>query len=636
MNFAKQDYQNYTDRIARIRFLATPSLDGISDGDGYSERLCAHFTEIGRLAAKNREFIETRLNPIIQSDDLLDDETSEEMSAFEDELVSAELAENLDLPVAYFLSKKLVRDAEARKSLPTLIHCMDARMTTLYELLIMTMRITPYPEISGLYRDAGMKVGAFFLNLLKKENFEAIEDETSREIVLTNARYSAVFYEGVYHDKEANKNRLALLLNMLEIAEDPFYKDLVPHFDWMYFRYRTLEYISMSTEFCNEAGFNGEQLKLICDYSEKLCELWDTNTDYFEKQFGNDETRIFLSFHHERNRYLAGLSSVDEYKKALLALYEDRKADGYNQQELFINLSIPVEYMCLLDPEYVSLEDYRQLDIFYRNVLSYAFHMPNSGSLFGLLEYYMGIIDRFIEIPGRISFEDMMLQGLAAFHPPTYIHSAMVAQLTRCLTEHLILQYPDVLIGVLGCSSVDDVLTHRTEIIDFAYHAALCHDFGKLTIIDTIFVYGRKLYDIEFDLIKTHPRSGYEMLMRYESTRPYAPIALGHHKWYDNSRGYPHELNPETTPLKPLIDLIQCVDCMDAATDSIGRSYKGSLSLDSFLEEVKAGAGTRYAPWLTELLSREDVYKDVRRLLKKERPQVYRNTYYLLRGMQNN
>ena len=75
---------------------------------------------------------------------------------------------------------------------------------------------------------------------------------------------------------------------------------------------------------------------------------------------------------------------------------------------------------------------------------------------------------------------------------------------------------------------------------------------------------------------------------------------------------------------------------MDAATDSIGRSYKGSLSLDSFLEEVKAGAGTRYAPWLTELLSREDVYKDVRRLLKKERPQVYRNTYYLLRGMQNN
>ena len=77
MNFAKQDYQNYTDRIARIRFLATPSLDGISDGDGYSERLCAHFTEIGRLAAKNREFIETRLNPIIQSDDLLDDETSE-------------------------------------------------------------------------------------------------------------------------------------------------------------------------------------------------------------------------------------------------------------------------------------------------------------------------------------------------------------------------------------------------------------------------------------------------------------------------------------------------------------------------------------------------------------------------------
>jgi HD-GYP domain-containing protein (c-di-GMP phosphodiesterase class II) len=231
-------------------------------------------------------------------------------------------------------------------------------------------------------------------------------------------------------------------------------------------------------------------------------------------------------------------------------------------------------------------------------------------------------------------FEDIVLNFLAAMHPPTYVHSRMVAQFTVCLCDHLMDQRPELLIGCAGCETVEEVLEKRSEILYFAYHAALCHDAGKLFIIDTVFVYGRKLLDMEFELIKTHPKMGAELLRRYPSTRQYAEVALGHHKWYDNSRGYPEEFDTSGSPLKALIDLVMCCDCLDAATDTVGRSYNRGKTTEEFLEEVREGSGTRYAPWLVDLLAREEVRADINFLLRRGREHNYQDTYLLLRNVQ--
>ncbi len=202
------------------------------------------------------------------------------------------------------------------------------------------------------------------------------------------------------------------------------------------------------------------------------------------------------------------------------------------------------------------------------------------------------------------------------------------------MCDHLIDQKPELLIGCAGCETKEDVLRKRSNILYFAYHAALCHDAGKLFIIDTVFVYGRKLMDMEFDFIKTHPQMGAMVLRRHPSTRQYADIALGHHKWYDNSKGYPEEFDTSTSPVKTMIDLIMCCDCLDAATDTVGRSYSRGKTLDEYLEEVREGSGTRYAPWLVELLEREEVREDINFLLQKEREHNYQDTYELLKKMQ--
>jgi hypothetical protein len=115
------------------------------------------------------------------------------------------------------------------------------------------------------------------------------------------------------------------------------------------------------------------------------------------------------------------------------------------------------------------------------------------------------------------------------------------------------------------------------------------------------------------------------------STRAFADIALGHHKWYDGSAGYPADFSPEDSPFRTLIQIVQIADCLDAATDSVGRSYHKGKSFADVREEFIAGMGTVYAPWVVNLLKEPEVAEHLCTLLNEGRKENYRNTYYLLK-----
>ena len=148
--------------------------------------------------------------------------------------------------------------------------------------------------------------------------------------------------------------------------------------------------------------------------------------------------------------------------------------------------------------------------------------------------------------------------------------------------------------------------------------------------MDVISVYGRKILENEFAIIKSHPRLGGMLLSRCESTRRYANIAKGHHKWYDNTKGYPEDFDTGKVPEKVIIDLVAVADCIDAATDTVGRSYNRGKTLDDMKAELTEGAGTRYTPYIVELLEDEKVCRDITYILTQYRERLYRNTYMRL------
>jgi HD-GYP domain-containing protein (c-di-GMP phosphodiesterase class II) len=108
-----------------------------------------------------------------------------------------------------------------------------------------------------------------------------------------------------------------------------------------------------------------------------------------------------------------------------------------------------------------------------------------------------------------------------------------------------------------------------SELREFA-QGAILHDVGKSKIADAILNKPGKLTDEEFEVIKTHPRNGYE-LMEGKVSDMALDIILHHHERYDGS-GYPEKLGGSTISDNAKVAIL--ADVYDALTTN--RPYGGA------------------------------------------------------------
>ena len=79
-------------------------------------------------------------------------------------------------------------------------------------------------------------------------------------------------------------------------------------------------------------------------------------------------------------------------------------------------------------------------------------------------------------------------------------------------------------------SAIANEMGLSNDTIEGIRMAGIIHDIGKLSIPAEILSKPTKLTNIEFSLIKEHPKSGYEMLKDVESPWPLAQIVYQHHE----------------------------------------------------------------------------------------------------------
>ncbi len=89
------------------------------------------------------------------------------------------------------------------------------------------------------------------------------------------------------------------------------------------------------------------------------------------------------------------------------------------------------------------------------------------------------------------------------------------------------------------------------------------HDIGKIMIPSELLNKPGKLTDEEFDTIKRHPETGYQILKSVDEYVPIAKYVLHHHERWDGS-GYPAGLKGEEIPLQSRI--ISVADAFEAMT----------------------------------------------------------------------
>jgi putative nucleotidyltransferase with HDIG domain len=121
--------------------------------------------------------------------------------------------------------------------------------------------------------------------------------------------------------------------------------------------------------------------------------------------------------------------------------------------------------------------------------------------------------------------------------------------------------------------------------------AAHIHDIGKIRVPSEILSKPGQLSDIEFALIKTHPKVGYDILRPIEFPWPVAEMVYQHHEKMDGS-GYPRGLSGKEILLEAKI--IAVADVVEAM--AFHRPYRAALGVDKALTEVVSGKGRFFDP----------------------------------------
>ena len=153
-------------------------------------------------------------------------------------------------------------------------------------------------------------------------------------------------------------------------------------------------------------------------------------------------------------------------------------------------------------------------------------------------------------------------------------------------------------------------LGESDETVDKFYNIALLHDIGKIGIPDAILNKPGKLTPEEFEVIKSHPQRGYEILKDVKIQEDISAGAHYHHERFD-AKGYPDQLGGNDIPW--VARIISVADAFDAMGST--RPYRQRLPVDFVVQEIENGSGTQFDPTVVKAfleLYKEGAFTDVK------------------------
>jgi len=161
----------------------------------------------------------------------------------------------------------------------------------------------------------------------------------------------------------------------------------------------------------------------------------------------------------------------------------------------------------------------------------------------------------------------------------TFGHSQRVGELCEGVAR--LLRLPD-----------DDCNTIRV--------GGILHDLGKIAIPDSILLKPGKLTPEEYEIIKTHPVEGAQILAEHPEQREVSAIVHHHHERWDGA-GYPDGLKAEMIPVGSRI--VNACDAFDTITQA--RVFRPTVKTPAeAIRELRQLAGSWYDPQVIGALER--------------------------------
>ncbi len=425
---------------------------------------------------------------------------------------------------------------------------------------------------------------------------------------------------------KSNVEKIRMVKRTLRIFQDTEYREKAPELPWDKYVYTIHLQMASSASYKKETDLTPQD---VADFMESVYIIYETR--FREAKENNESTPIRPRFSYCVAEYYCGLYGFDVLLSKIEELMDSADFNDHSEDTMYGIISLPAFYCQYLEesPEYLQ-KRLEYIGYLNKRALSYVNSFPERELREKMFFYLRQLSFTYIETDGGISYKDFIIRLQMSFAPAIYAHSFAVGKAASVLCKIIADEESDYFDDIAFIRNIKDIEEKRRIVIDYAFECGLLHDVGKMNFISLYSNAARQWFEDESEMAQLHTLVGKACLEKRSSTSRCAAIALGHHGWYDGSRGYPNVYERLECEYRQMVDVIGLMDWLDNVTYNESRIFRG---VDKTFEEAREDAialdGKRFSPMLIARLREKKVSDVIKKALEEGRIEAYRNIYEL-------
>lgn len=588
--------QEYLDNLAQIAALAAwETPDGLPF-EAYAARLRENEGQRLELAGRNMELLRGCLFPVL--DDLFQcgEETVAELEAFAARLYDGRV--ETDVGLACQIRQALLTLARQKRDRNAVIRGLYwlglGRNSQVGKLVGLELKDI---EKFTIRMRLCFTEGAAYLKY-----YDEIDDAETRGYIL---RCRANIALGQF---PTPGEKVHLVKQTLQILQDKGYQEKEPSLPWDRFIYLTHQNMASSISYSREKVMSPQDM---ADIMESVYIVYQRRIQEAEASGKRPLARSVFNYY--AIQYYCGIYDLDYLLREMERLMDGADPADFSPEGMYCTVSLPAFYCQYLQqyPERVP-QRAGYLEGLYQRMLDYVDAVPDPQGDGTLFRFLRQLAYTFVETEHGVPYGAFLELLLIRFAPEAYIHSRIVGEGAAALCQLILAEEPDFFDDIDFLRAIENREEKRQAVRDFALGCGVFHDVGKINVIDLYSGSARQWLKGEYEMAQLHTLGGGALLSQRASTRRYAAAALGHHSWYDGSRGYPEAYRRLECPERQMVDVIALVDWLDNVTRTSWVHTGARMTFDQALEEAVALEGRRFSPLLTAWLRDDDTARSLR------------------------
>lgn len=337
---------------------------------------------------------------------------------------------------------------------------------------------------------------------------------------------------------------------------------------------------------------------------------------------------IQAAFSYASILYYCGLSTLDDLLTKMEQLMDTAQLSDFSHENMYGLIALPAYYCQFLSqyPERIPARK-EYIESLYERILNYVEVFPNAPENEHLFLFLRQLANHFVETDHSIPYGEFLLKLLIRFAPDIYVQSYIVGRASAAFGLIILEEEPAFFDDMEEIKAISDPEKKRRAVADYAMQAGLLHDAGKINFMNFYTRTGRQWFEEEYEMTRLHTIVGNVCLAARKSTSRFASAALGHHRWYDGSRGYPDSYRRLESPCRQMVDVIGLMDWIENVTDAQYLLTGVKLTFEEAVHTAISMEGKRFSPLLIARLQEEQIVEKIKKAFEEGRAEAWERLY---------